>query len=681
MHILIIDDEPIALAGVIVALERQHYQIRVVSNPWMGLELLVPLAATQPNAQPYDMILLNARLAQLDGTHLCRQLRAQGYLQPILLLVEDASTDGVAGLNAGADDYVMKPYQVPEILARIEVLRRRQEATAPTLLCWGDLCMNMTAAEVTFQGKPLALTPKESALLALFLENPQRVFSRTAILDRLWGFDAMPSESTVTNHIKELRQKLRAGGLTVDLIETVYGLGYRLKPPPKQDGTGEEHPPMAMTGTLPSPLQPPVATEALRVLVVDEDPAILSALHYLLQPWGLEVTALPQPSQFWETLNRVQPELLILNWDLSQVRGADLCHQVRQDGRWGDLPILVMMAEMAAEAVQEAFAAGADDYVMKPIVGPELVTRVVSRLERKRSLSAPSTSRPLSPESAIAPPPLLPIQPTYGNILLVDDQPENLRILSKILDGQGYKVRKALNGATALEAIRSQPADVIVLDVRMPEMNGYEVCATLKAQPETRDIPILFLSALDATADKLKAFAVGGMDYITKPFHDEEVLARIKHQLVILQQRRQLAERNRQLHQEIQERQQAMVSFQQMQAALQEKEALFRALFEEGAIALALIDRGDRWLQVNPVCCALLGYSAAELRKMPVSTCLQGDGFTLDDLFQDQGVHALMWHLVPKASSPCQVQVRSWLIGPDSGSYALIQVEPALSSP
>ncbi|WP_107668062.1 hybrid sensor histidine kinase/response regulator [Cyanothece sp. BG0011] len=127
-----------------------------------------------------------------------------------------------------------------------------------------------------------------------------------------------------------------------------------------------------------------------------------------------------------------------------------------------------------------------------------------------------------------------------SNILVVDDTPDNLRLLSAMLSEQGYKVRKALNGKTALKTIHQVPADLILLDINMPSMNGYEVCQQLKDDPTTQDIPIIFISALDDVLDKVKAFELGGVDYITKPFQAEEVIARIENQLTIQRQKKQL---------------------------------------------------------------------------------------------------------------------------------------------
>jgi PleD family two-component response regulator len=146
--------------------------------------------------------------------------------------------------------------------------------------------------------------------------------------------------------------------------------------------------------------------------------------------------------------------------------------------------------------------------------------------------------------------------PTRGNLLLVDDTPNNLRLLSAMLTEQGYEVRRVVNGQMALKTAQANPPDLILLDIKMPDMNGYEVCQRLKIDPVTRDVPVIFISALDEVLDKVKAFAVGGVDYITKPFSEEEVFARVENILTIrkLQQRvkgleERLEEQERELEQ------------------------------------------------------------------------------------------------------------------------------------
>lgn len=155
-------------------------------------------------------------------------------------------------------------------------------------------------------------------------------------------------------------------------------------------------------------------------------------------------------------------------------------------------------------------------------------------------------------------------QPTLykADILVVDDKPDNLRLLSTMLTEQGYKVRKVISGELALKACQIMPPDLILLDINMPNMNGYMVCQKLKSSSETQDIPVIFISALDDVLDKVEAFAYGGADYITKPFEIQEVLARVKNQLTIRQLQKKLQLQNDLLSQEIKERQRAEAELQ-----------------------------------------------------------------------------------------------------------------------
>jgi DNA-binding response OmpR family regulator len=133
------------------------------------------------------------------------------------------------------------------------------------------------------------------------------------------------------------------------------------------------------------------------------------------------------------------------------------------------------------------------------------------------------------------------LQPDQATILVVDDTPANLNVLSAILTQQGYKVRPANGGEVALVVAQHAGPDLILLDIQMPKMNGFDVCRRLKENDQTADIPVIFISALDEVVDKVEAFEAGGADYITKPFQILEVMARIKHQLNLRRQHQQLA--------------------------------------------------------------------------------------------------------------------------------------------
>ena len=145
-----------------------------------------------------------------------------------MMTARDANTDKVIGLDAGADDYVVKPVDLLELMARIRALMRRGNVSAETKLVWGDLILEPSSHEVTYKSQKLELTPKEFALLELFLRSGKRVLSRPAIISHLWASEEPPSEEAVKAHVKYLRQKLRSAGVKDNLIETIRGIGYRL---------------------------------------------------------------------------------------------------------------------------------------------------------------------------------------------------------------------------------------------------------------------------------------------------------------------------------------------------------------------------------------------------------------------------------------------------------------------
>ncbi|MEB3358826.1 MAG: response regulator [Synechococcales bacterium] len=156
-----------------------------------------------------------------------------------------------------------------------------------------------------------------------------------------------------------------------------------------------------------------------------------------------------------------------------------------------------------------------------------------------------------------------------GNILLVDDNPTNLQLLSDILKLAGHQVRRTVSSKLAIQAVQTQPPDIILLDVDMPDMDGYHVCQILKADPATRSIPVVFISALNQPADKVRAFEVGGSDYIMKPFHATEVIARVRNQLLLQSQQRHLIDQNNLLQHEINLRHQAESQLQRLNMGLE----------------------------------------------------------------------------------------------------------------
>jgi diguanylate cyclase (GGDEF)-like protein len=590
MKILLVEDDQSTRELLAFHLGLARYTVEQAEDGATALDLAV--------LWNYDLIILDINIPYLDGVSLCRQLRVQGVTTPILMLTAQAEDrDVINGLDAGADDYVTKPFEVSRVLARVRALLRRGRtaSTIPSLV-WGDLCLDPVQAQVTYQGQVMPLTPKEYSLLELFLRYPKRVFSRSTILDHLWTIDDSPTEGAVTNLVKDLRNRLKRAGIAENVVQTVYGLGYRLREYPQgsakpalspqgseqleqitvrfqaslpqrlrvlEDGVralqagpisdqqrlviqeeahrlagglgtfgqteastrasdieqllqlgqplGEaevmqisqgllalkqslatiDHSPsppssggyriqtlglgpdvladlqrlaaprgwqveaamdmaslgqtpidgvlLALDQTLPlvdrlAPLRQlkathpslPVAVLALqdsleervqvarlqadcclapnltthqilaalegvlaggdrpeaRVMVVDSDALDRAAIADLLSPWGLRVIELDDPQQFWQVLRQSHPDLLILAMDMPTFSGLELCQVVRQDPQYGNLPVLIATPHPNQVAVRQIFEVGGDDLIAKPVVGPELVTRVLSRIER-----------------------------------------------------------------------------------------------------------------------------------------------------------------------------------------------------------------------------------------------------------------------------------------------------------
>lgn len=225
MKILLVEDDQRIAESLAEALTDQRYNVDIATDGQAGWEFVESFT--------YDLLLLDVMLPKLDGISMCRQLRSQAYRMPIMLLTaKDTVMDQVIGLDAGADDYVIKPYNLQELAARIRALLRRGGSTLPPVLEWESLRLDPSTCDVTYEDQHLQLTAKEYCLMELFLRRGPCVFSPRAILDHLWSFEEPPGEDAVKAHIKRLRQKLKLVGAPNDFVETVYGLGYRLKTNP-----------------------------------------------------------------------------------------------------------------------------------------------------------------------------------------------------------------------------------------------------------------------------------------------------------------------------------------------------------------------------------------------------------------------------------------------------------------
>lgn len=228
MRILIVEDEPAIAAAVRRILEDDGHAVDAASDGLAGLEWA--------GAYPYDAIVLDVILPGLDGFAVCARLRARGDRTPVLMLTaRDAVEDRVVGLDAGADDYLGKPFAAIELLARLRALGRRGGGDATPLLRIGGLEIDPAGHLVRRDGLEIHLTAKEFALLEFLARHPGQIFTQERLIDAVWDADFAAESNIVEVYIRSLRRKLD-GGRRSGLIETVRGAGYRLRPGPPETG-------------------------------------------------------------------------------------------------------------------------------------------------------------------------------------------------------------------------------------------------------------------------------------------------------------------------------------------------------------------------------------------------------------------------------------------------------------
>jgi len=229
-RILIVDDEPAVREALRRSLAFEGYDTALAADGMAALE--------QADAYQPDAIVLDVLMPRMDGLTTARRLRSSGVTTPILMLTaRDTVGDRVTGLDAGADDYLVKPFELDELLARLRALLRRSSyavAAGPVgeehVMAFGDLRMDTTTREVTRDGRPVELTRTEYTLLELFLAHPRQVLTREQILKAVWGFDFEPSSNSLDVYVMYLRRKTEAGGMP-RLVHTVRGVGYVLRAP------------------------------------------------------------------------------------------------------------------------------------------------------------------------------------------------------------------------------------------------------------------------------------------------------------------------------------------------------------------------------------------------------------------------------------------------------------------
>lgn len=318
MRILVAEDRSIIAAALCHML--RHYAVDVASNGRQAWRLL--------ETYDYDLAIFEEGLTGIDGISLCQQTRHQGQQMPILLIA--ATSDGhrkSIGLDAGADDYMVQPIDAEELVARVRALLRRGRLTQQPILQWGLLQLESRRRLASYGQRAINLTPKEYSLLELLLADspsPQessperRVFSYNAIIEHLWMGDDSPGEEAVRTHVKGLRHKLKGAGVVPDPIETVYGVGYRLR-------------------AVPLSPRPP-----LRVLIADPEQSLLPSLEPSAKVESIELHGVTNTAELWVELERWQPAILVLDGpalcDGDLIALGEFLEQLHH--QWPQLPLL-----------------------------------------------------------------------------------------------------------------------------------------------------------------------------------------------------------------------------------------------------------------------------------------------------------------------------------------------------
>lgn len=216
MRILLVEDDELLASGLLLALQRAHYIVEHVRDGHHAVSAL--------SDNSFDLVILDLGLPRLDGTEVLKAIRVKGNTVPVLILsARDATKDRILGLDLGADDYLVKPFELDELLARIRVLERRRSGLSVNQLQLGDLVLDLTSFSVSWNGQPVELQRREFMLLKRLIENPQQVFSRAQLEESLYGWGDGVESNTIDVHVHHLRKKISPA-----LIKTIRGVGYRI---------------------------------------------------------------------------------------------------------------------------------------------------------------------------------------------------------------------------------------------------------------------------------------------------------------------------------------------------------------------------------------------------------------------------------------------------------------------
>ena len=594
MRILLVDDDELLMEALATDLIANHYAVDVATNGEMGSEFI--------RLFNYNLVVLDLKLPDIDGITLCQQLRAQNYKMPILLLTaSDDQQDKVRGLDAGADDYVVKPFDFKELTARIRALLRRDSQNILPILRWNELSLDPKTCEVKYQEQILSLTPKEYALLELFLRYPKQVFSPGAIIESLWAGEDPPGEESVRTHIKGLRQKFQAVGMAKDTVQTVYGIGYRLKSMKEQtnlprkkkvqkattseriaqawaekfkavtqdrvaildnfatavfdnQGSDESHQQARMTahklagslGGFGFPEGSKIAKKIEQILInqslshkdkdqirslverlqidlqhqpfqknkkvklvdnlllltVDDNVQFTQQLEQAAPEWGVRIAITKTDAEARKLLQQEIPEAILLKISFPEAESLSLLEELRY--LKPSLPIAVLMEGGTFENRLEIVHQGANLVLPEPVSCQNALASIVELLENSG----------------------------WGaKIMIVDDDPQVLQGLEIALQPWGFQLTTLDDPKRCWDLLSTTNPDLLVLDLEMPEFNGIELCQVLRSDRRWQKLPILFLSAHQDQQSQTQAFAIGADDYICKPVKGAELAHRILNRL------------------------------------------------------------------------------------------------------------------------------------------------------
>ena len=505
MKILLVEDDEVLIAVLAKSLTEHHYIVDVVKDGEVGW--------TYGSTFEYDLIILDIKLPKLDGIRLCQRFRTEGYTTPILLLsTQNTSAAKVSGLDAGADDYVVKPFDEQELIARIRVLLRRSSASSFPLLVWGDLLLNPSNCEVSYNSQLLTLTNKEYELLELLLHDSQHLLSADEILDRLWSSDEFPSEATVRSHIRRLRHKLVAAGAPSDFIATVHGRGYYLKAPDKAPDVKMPNVKMLSQIKIPNP-------DLIKLPEVNfQANQHEQYLEFLNQLW---ITTKPKSIEQLEVLVQAISKLQSGTLDPQlQAQAYQTSHKLA--GTLGTFGLTIAM--QLALQLEEMFNSQA---LLKKQQLEGLEALVVALEQSIQNTDLIQSS----PIDVIASRSFLDHSQIGTKVMIVDDDIDYLRSLPQLLKPWGFRVTTLADPQEFWTVLQVVSPDVLVLDVNMPQINGFELCQSLRSDPNWQRLPVLFLSVMtDANTQNL-AFNVGADDYLCKPILGIDLANRIHSRL------------------------------------------------------------------------------------------------------------------------------------------------------